>query len=313
MRRKITHAALVGAALLGASYVYGDQFDWRKPHPLPMINVNHHVPRPASAKVVNLSTASGGGEPGLSSSEPGAPLELLRVTSDFGMRLHPILGFVRMHQGVDLGAREGAPVLAAADGVVSDAGPDGGYGNMLRIRHVGGWATGYAHLSAFAPGIMVGTRVTRGELIAFVGHTGLATGPHLHFEVSYNGEKLDPMTTHVGQLGADGSFRWTGLIGQPGAIDLSYRSKSLPRPNAHGMPDRPQVIILVDPIATAVAAAPRPSDAPARMVTVLSSTQPTKAPLAPGLSVTLDSATSLAEGTPEWRHRVAVPDSSLLR
>src|SRR5579863_7192388 len=83
---------------------------------------------------------------------PGAPLDFLRVTSAFGLRRHPILGFTRMHQGVDLAAREGAPVLAAADGVVTAAGPEGGYGEMLRIRHAGGWATGYAHLSAFAPG-----------------------------------------------------------------------------------------------------------------------------------------------------------------
>jgi murein DD-endopeptidase MepM/ murein hydrolase activator NlpD len=129
---------------------------------------------------------------------PGAPLDYLRVTSSFGMRRHPILGFTRMHQGVDFAAREGAPVLAAADGVVTQAGPEGGYGNLLRIRHAGGWATGYAHLSAFAPGIAPGARVLRGEVVAFVGQTGLATGPHLHFEVSLGGIKLDPMQTPFG-------------------------------------------------------------------------------------------------------------------
>ena len=80
------------------------------------------------------------------------------MTSSYGMRRHPILGFTRMHQGVDFAAREGAPVLAAADGVVTQAGPGGGYGNLLRIRHAGGWATGYAHLSAFAPGIAPGAQ-----------------------------------------------------------------------------------------------------------------------------------------------------------
>jgi murein DD-endopeptidase MepM/ murein hydrolase activator NlpD len=129
---------------------------------------------------------------------PGAPLDFLRVTSSYGMRRHPILGFTRMHQGVDFAAREGAPVLAAADGVVTQAGPEGGYGNLLRIRHAGGWATGYAHLSAFAPGVAPGARVLRGEVVAFVGHTGLATGPHLHFEVSLGGVKLDPMQTPFG-------------------------------------------------------------------------------------------------------------------
>jgi murein DD-endopeptidase MepM/ murein hydrolase activator NlpD len=125
----------------------------------------------------------------------GAPLDVLRVTSNFGMRRHPILGFSRMHQGVDFGAPEGSPVLAAADGVVTDAGRDGGYGNLIRIRHAGGWATGYAHLMGFAPGIAAGAPVLRGEVIGFVGRTGLATGPHLHYEVSLNGVKLDPLKT----------------------------------------------------------------------------------------------------------------------
>jgi murein DD-endopeptidase MepM/ murein hydrolase activator NlpD len=131
-------------------------------------------------------------------SAPGAPLGFLRVTSGYGMRRHPILGFSRMHQGVDFAARDGAPVLAPEDGIVTQAGPEGGYGNLIRLRHAGGWGTGYAHLSGFAPGVAVGARVTRGEVIGFVGHTGLATGPHLHFEVSFAGVKLDPMTTPFG-------------------------------------------------------------------------------------------------------------------
>jgi len=127
-----------------------------------------------------------------------APLDRLRITSPFGMRRHPILGFSRMHQGVDFAAPEGAPVLAAADGVVTRAGPDGGYGNLIRIRHAGGWATGYAHLMAFAPGIVPGAKVLSGEVIGFVGRTGLATGPHLHYEVSFDGVRLDPMKTPFG-------------------------------------------------------------------------------------------------------------------
>jgi|SRR5579872_2297679 len=129
---------------------------------------------------------------------PSAPLDFLRVTSSFGMRRHPILGFSRMHQGVDFAARDGAPVLAAEDGVVTEAGVEGGYGNLIRLRHAGGWGTGYAHLSGYAPGIAVGAPVSRGQVIGFVGHTGLATGPHLHFEVSLAGVKLDPLTTPFG-------------------------------------------------------------------------------------------------------------------
>jgi murein DD-endopeptidase MepM/ murein hydrolase activator NlpD len=136
--------------------------------------------------------------PDLAPAGPGAPLDFLRVTSSYGMRRHPILGYSRMHQGVDFAAREGAPVLAAEDGVVTQAGLGGGYGNIIRLSHAGGWGTGYAHLSGFAPGVMPGATVTRGQVIGFVGHTGLATGPHLHFEVSFRGEKLDPMTTPFG-------------------------------------------------------------------------------------------------------------------
>jgi murein DD-endopeptidase MepM/ murein hydrolase activator NlpD len=129
---------------------------------------------------------------------PGAPLDFLRVTSNYGLRRHPILGFTRMHHGVDFAAREGAPVLAAANGVVTEAQPEGGYGNLIRIRHADGWATGYAHLSGFAPGVAPGMRVERGQVIGFVGHTGLATGPHLHFEVSLDGVKVDPTSTPFG-------------------------------------------------------------------------------------------------------------------
>jgi murein DD-endopeptidase MepM/ murein hydrolase activator NlpD len=153
------------------------------------------TPAPLPTPIDPLAAADA---PDAVASGPGAPLDFLRVTSSYGMRRHPILGFSRMHQGVDFGAREGAPVLAAEDGIVTEAGPEGGYGNLIRLRHAGGWGTGYAHLSGFAPGVAVGAPVTRGEVIGFVGHTGLATGPHLHFEVSFRGEKLDPMTTPFG-------------------------------------------------------------------------------------------------------------------
>ena len=157
---------------------------------------------------------------------PTAPLDFLRVTSSYGLRRHPILGFTRMHQGVDFAAKEGSPVLAAADGVVTQAGPQGGYGNLLRIRHAGGWATGYAHLSAFAAGIHSGMVVTRGEVVAFVGHTGLATGPHLHYEVSLNGVKLDPMQTPFG--GATASDPHAGAYRQASYVD------AVPAPSPSG-------------------------------------------------------------------------------
>ncbi|HLZ83909.1 MAG TPA: M23 family metallopeptidase [Caulobacteraceae bacterium] len=120
------------------------------------------------------------------------PVDGARLTSGFGMRLHPLLGFTRMHQGVDFGAPVGAPVLAAGDGVVEEARWDGGYGRWLKIRHGPGLETGYAHLSGWASGVSPGASVRQGQVVAYVGQTGLATGPHLHFEVFKEGQRIDP-------------------------------------------------------------------------------------------------------------------------
>ncbi len=120
------------------------------------------------------------------------PVDGAHVTSGFGMRLHPILGFTRMHQGVDFGAAVGSPVLAAADGVVEAAQWSGGYGRWLKIRHASGVETGYGHLSAWAQGIAPGASVRQGQVVAYVGASGLATGPHLHYEVFEAGQRVDP-------------------------------------------------------------------------------------------------------------------------
>jgi murein DD-endopeptidase MepM/ murein hydrolase activator NlpD len=122
------------------------------------------------------------------------PVDSARLTSGFGMRLHPLLGFTRMHEGVDFGAPVGTPVLAAADGVVEEARWDGGYGRWLKIRHGPGLETGYGHLSAWARGVTPGASVRQGEVVAYVGATGLATGPHLHYEVFRDGRRIDPRT-----------------------------------------------------------------------------------------------------------------------
>jgi murein DD-endopeptidase MepM/ murein hydrolase activator NlpD len=120
------------------------------------------------------------------------PVDSVRITSGFGLRLHPILGYNRMHQGVDFGAPEGSAVYAAADGRVEEARWKGGYGRWIEIAHGGGWETGYAHLSAFATGVRPGASVRQGEIIGYVGQSGLATGPHLHFEVIRDGTHIDP-------------------------------------------------------------------------------------------------------------------------
>jgi murein DD-endopeptidase MepM/ murein hydrolase activator NlpD len=123
-----------------------------------------------------------------------APLEFRRISSVFGGREHPILGGWRLHKGTDYAAAYGTPVRAIGDGVVTRAGWGAGYGNVLEIRHRNGFVTRYGHLSAFAPGVHVGSHVAIGQVVARVGATGLATGPHLHFEVIVNGEQRDPRT-----------------------------------------------------------------------------------------------------------------------
>ena len=118
------------------------------------------------------------------------PLDGARITSSFGMRLHPILGFSRMHTGIDFGAPVGTPVFAAGDGVVEKAQWAGGYGRWLQIRHNAQFETGYGHLSGWA--VKPGEHVHQGQMDAYVGSTGLSTGPHLHYEIIDHGQKIDP-------------------------------------------------------------------------------------------------------------------------
>jgi murein DD-endopeptidase MepM/ murein hydrolase activator NlpD len=113
-----------------------------------------------------------------------------RITSAFGYRLHPILGYVRPHRGVDIGAPAGTPITVAAPGRVVSAGWSGGYGKRVRVRHADGLVSSYAHLSTIS--VAAGSAVAAGQTIGRVGWTGLATGPHLHFELTRNGVALDP-------------------------------------------------------------------------------------------------------------------------
>ncbi|HZZ90769.1 MAG TPA: M23 family metallopeptidase [Caulobacteraceae bacterium] len=120
------------------------------------------------------------------------PLEIARLTSGFGMRRHPLLGYSRMHEGLDFGAPIGTPVLAAGDAVVEEARWAGGYGRWIRLRHAGGVETGYGHLSGWTSGLRPGETVSQGQVIGYVGSTGLSTGSHLHFEVIDHGRPVDP-------------------------------------------------------------------------------------------------------------------------
>ena len=122
------------------------------------------------------------------------PVDGARISSGFGSRFHPILGYNRMHKGVDFAVPSGTPVMAAGAGTIQFMGWGNGYGNFVKIDHGSGYATGYGHLSRFAPGMKRGARVRQGQIVAYSGMTGLATGPHLHYETFQNGTQVNPLT-----------------------------------------------------------------------------------------------------------------------
>ncbi len=132
-----------------------------------------------------------------------------RLTSSFGERFHPILGYERFHAGVDLGAAAGTPIVAAADGKVMSAGWAGGYGQAVAIAHAGGIETKYGHMSRIAA--YAGELVHRGDVIGYVGSTGLSTGPHLHFEVMKNGRPVNPLSVKSIQ-GGPGQLEGAKLV-----------------------------------------------------------------------------------------------------
>ena len=125
------------------------------------------------------------------------PIDGARISSGYGMRRHPIRGYNRMHRGLDFAAPTGTPIMAAGSGVVEYAGRKGSYGHYIRIRHPNEYHTVYAHLSRYASGIRSGARVEQGDIIGYVGATGEATGPHLHYEVHHRGEHVNPATVRT--------------------------------------------------------------------------------------------------------------------
>jgi murein DD-endopeptidase MepM/ murein hydrolase activator NlpD len=142
----------------------------------------------------NVIWVNGDGVGGQDQSRMGLPVHG-RLTSGFGERFHPILGYRRMHEGVDLAASAGTPIVAAADGRVVGAGWHGGYGQEVQIAHAGGLQTIYGHMSRIAA--RAGELVRKGQVIGYVGSTGLSTGPHLHFEVMKNGRPVNPMSVKM--------------------------------------------------------------------------------------------------------------------
>jgi len=123
-----------------------------------------------------------------------SPLEFSRITSGFGGRMHPIFQTWKQHKGIDYAAPSGTRIRAVADGVIDFSGKQGGYGNVVVIRHQGQYSTLYAHMSGFGPGVKTGARIGQGDTIGFVGQTGWATGPHLHYEFRVAAEAVNPLT-----------------------------------------------------------------------------------------------------------------------
>jgi murein DD-endopeptidase MepM/ murein hydrolase activator NlpD len=121
------------------------------------------------------------------------PVNNAIMRSGFGGRRHPILGYVKMHTGVDWATSYGTPIFASGNGVVEKVGPEGGYGKYVRLKHNNGYETAYGHMSAFAKGMEIGKRVRQGQVIGFVGSTGQSTGPHVHYEILVNGRFVDPL------------------------------------------------------------------------------------------------------------------------
>lgn len=127
------------------------------------------------------------------------PLDGARVSSKFGLRMHPTLGYARKHNGTDFAAPVGTPVYAAGDATVTSATPTGCGGNMVVLQHDTGWMTRYFHFSRYADGLAGGQRVRQGTVIGYVGNTGsCTTGPHLHYEVHIDGQPVDPLSIDIG-------------------------------------------------------------------------------------------------------------------
>jgi murein DD-endopeptidase MepM/ murein hydrolase activator NlpD len=152
------------------------------------------------------------------------PIDGARISSGYGMRHHPVLGYNKMHKGVDFAAPRGTPIYAAGDGVVERASRNGGYGKYIRIRHNGSLKTAYAHLNAYGKGISTGKRVKQGQIIGYVGTTGRSTGPHLHYEVLKEGKQMDPAKLKLPQGEKLKGNNLTVLTNHIKEIDLRFVS-----------------------------------------------------------------------------------------
>lgn len=147
------------------------------------------------------------------------PIDGARLSSRFGNRIHPILGYTRLHAGADFAAPPGTPIYAAGNGTIETVGPNGSFGNYIRIRHNETFQTAYAHMKGFARGLNNGSRVKQGQVIGFVGSSGRTTGPHLHYEVHRDGQQIDPLSLKLPSGEKLGGERLEAFAGQRRQVD----------------------------------------------------------------------------------------------
>jgi len=152
------------------------------------------------------------------------PVDGARLSSGFGVRKHPVLGYTKMHKGVDFAAPRGTPIYAAGDGTIEKIGPFSSYGNYMRIRHNGDLKTAYAHMQRFASGLSVGSRVKQGQVIGYIGTTGRSTGPHLHFEVMERGVQVNPRSVKMQQGQSLAGKELASFKAHVKAVDSQYQS-----------------------------------------------------------------------------------------
>jgi murein DD-endopeptidase MepM/ murein hydrolase activator NlpD len=157
------------------------------------------------------------------------PVNNAVMRSGFGGRRHPILGYVKMHTGIDWATAYGTPIFASGNGVLEKVGPEGGYGKYIRIKHNNGYETAYGHMSAFAKGMEIGKRVRQGQVIGFVGSTGMSTGPHVHYEILVNGRFVDPMRVKLPRGRALEGTMMTGFEKERDRLDAMMSGRNGPR------------------------------------------------------------------------------------
>ncbi len=173
------------------------------------------------------------------------PVDGARISSGFGLRMHPVLGYTKMHKGMDFAAPTGTPIYAAGNGVVEKCGPFSSYGNYVRIRHNASMKTAYAHMSRFAPGIRSGQKVRQGQVIGYVGRTGRVTGAHLHYEVLVNNVQVNPSKMTMAQADGLTGKRLASFKAFVGKINQQYGtlSGSMKYAERDDGSDKPQVTL----------------------------------------------------------------------